>query len=271
MRTPYPGCMTIAAFFDLDNTVIRGSSLFHFARRMVGEGFLTRRDLARFAFREFRYVWSKTESKSTTRFVSDRGLSIVTGLDASEMESLCNRVVGEFLEEALIPETRDRIRQHQEQGHKTWLVTASPIEMALPISQYLGMNGALATIPEVREGRYSGYLHGTIMRGPAKGEAIRSLAERDSIDLDKSYAYSDSINDLPMLSIAGSAWVVNANKDLLRIAKKNSWGVITTNSPDASHSLPRVISEVMNHEAHPWSRSTIKANADFLGINRYNL
>ena len=187
------------------------------------------------------------------------------------MESLCNRAVGEFLEEALIPETRDRIRQHQEQGHKTWLVTASPIEMALPISQYLGMNGALATIPEVREGRYSGYLHGTIMRGPAKGEAIRSLAERDSIDLDKSYAYSDSINDLPMLSIAGSAWVVNANKDLLRIAKKNSWGVITTNSPDASHSLPRVISEVMNHEAHPWSRSTIKANADFLGINRYNL
>ena len=249
MHTPYPGCMTIAAFFDLDNTVIRGSSLFHFARRMVGEGFLTRRDLARFAFREFKYVWSKTESKSTTRFVSDRGLSIVTGLDA----------------------TRDRIRQHQEQGHKTWLVTASPIEMALPISQYLGMNGALATIPEVREGRYSGYLHGTIMRGPAKGEAIRSLAERDSIDLDKSYAYSDSINDLPMLSIAGSAWVVNANKDLLRIAKKNSWGVITTNSPDASHSLPRVISEVMNHEAHPWSRSTIKANADFLGINRYNL
>lgn len=260
--------MRSAAFFDLDNTVIRGSSLFHFARRLVGQGFLSRRELARFALREFKYVWSKTESKSTTRFVSDRALNFVAGYSASEMASLCDRVVSDFLDQVLIPESVERIKRHQNEGHRTWLVTASPIEMAIPIADKLGMTGALATLPEVRDGVYTGFLEGALMRGPIKAEAIRMLAERENLDLNASYAYSDSINDLPMLAMVGKASVVNANKELKRIALKNNWGVIETNSYDPSHSLPSMLTDVLAHEAHPWTRSSIKAHADYLGVQQ---
>lgn len=260
--------MTTAAFFDLDNTVIRGSSLFHFARRLTGNGFLSRRDLVRFAMREFRYVWSKTESKSTTSFVSNRALTLIAGFNAVEMENICKRVVPEFLNQVLIPETLERIRRHQGAGIETWLVTASPIEMAAPIAKSLGMSGAIATIPEIRDGAYTGFLSGVIMRGAMKAEAIRRLALERGINLEASYAYSDSINDLPMLAMVGKASVVNANKELKRIALKNKWGVIETNSYDPSHSLPSMLTDVLAHEAHPWTRSSIKAHADYLGVQQ---
>ena len=258
--------MTTAAFFDLDNTVIRGSSLFHFARRLTGNGFLSRRDLVRFAMREFRYVWSKTESKSTTSFVSNRALTLIAGFNAVEMENICKRVVPEFLNQVLIPETLERIRRHQGAGIETWLVTASPIEMAAPIAKSLGMSGAIATIPEIRDGAYTGFLSGAIMRGAMKAEAIRRLALERGINLEASYAYSDSINDLPLLSMMGRPDVVNANMELQRIAKKNGWELIEVNSADPTHSLPRVLTEVLSHEAHPWERTSIKAHSDFAGL-----
>jgi len=258
--------MTTAAFFDLDNTVIRGSSLFHFARRLTGNGVLSRRDLVRFAMREFRYVWSKTESKSTTCFVSNRALTLIAGFSALEMENICKRIVPEFLNQVLIPETVERMRRHQEAGVETWLVTASPIEMAAPIAKSLGMSGVIATIPEIRDGIYTGFLTGAIMRGPMKAEAIRRLALERGIDLEASFAYSDSINDLPLLSMMGRPAVVNANMELQRIAKKNGWELIEVNSVDPSHSLPRVLTEVLSHEAHPWERTSIKAHSDFFGL-----
>ena len=258
--------MTTAAFFDLDNTVIRGSSLFHFARRLTGNGVLSRRDLVRFAMREFRYVWSKTESKSTTCFVSNRALTLIAGFSALEMENICKRIVPEFLNQVLIPETVERMRRHQEAGVETWLVTASPIEMAAPIAKSLGMSGVIATIPEIRDGIYTGFLTGAIMRGPMKAEAIRRLALERGIDLEASFAYSDSINDLPLLSMMGRPAVVNANMELRRIAKKNGWELIEVNSVDPSHSLPRVLTEVLSHEAHPWERTSIKAHSDFFGL-----
>ena len=254
--------MTTAAFFDLDNTVIRGSSLFHFARRLTGNGVLSRRDLVRFAMREFRYVWSKTESKSTTCFVSNRALTLIAGFSALEMENICKRIVPEFLNQVLIPETVERIKRHQEAGVETWLVTASPIEMAAPIAKSLGMSGAIATTPEILDGIYTGFLSGPIMRGPVKAEAIRQLALERGIDLEASFAYSDSINDLPILAMTGKSAVVNANKELQRIAAKNGWERIEIKSIDRSHSLPRVLTDVLAHEAHPWERTSVKAHSD---------
>jgi len=104
-----------------------------------------------------------------------------------------------------------------------WLVTAAPVELGRIIAQRLGLTGALGTVAEIRDGEYTGRLVGDMLHGPAKAEAITALAKAEGLDLERCSAYSDSVNDTPMLSLVGHAVAVNPDSALRREARRRGW------------------------------------------------
>jgi HAD superfamily hydrolase (TIGR01490 family) len=219
--------MTVA-FFDLDNTLVKGSSLFYFAKYLVKTGILSKRELAKFASAQARFISSKTEDPKIQNEIKTKALEIVRGKNQKDILELCENSLAENLYESLYPEVIQFLDWHQKRGHLTWIVTASPVEIASGIAKKLKMTGALGTISEVQNQKYTGNLLTEILHGKNKADAVKSLAKSMSLNLDNAFAYSDSINDLPLLCTVGTAIVVNPNKELQRIAKKNSWQEIDT-------------------------------------------
>ena len=116
-------------------------------------------------------------------------------------------------------------RLHLDAGQRVWLVTAAPVELGAVIAQRLGLTGAIGTVAEIRDGVYTGRLVGDMMHGPAKAAAITDLAAKEGLDLARCAAYSDSINDLPMLAAVGRAVAVNPDSALRRAARERGWEI----------------------------------------------
>jgi phosphoserine phosphatase len=114
---------------------------------------------------------------------------------------------------------------HLDQGQRVWLVTAAPIEIAQIIARRLGLTGAMGTVAEHIDGTYTGRLVGDLLHGPAKGEAIKALAAREELDLGACSAYSDSFNDLPMLTMVGDPCAINPDAKLRAYAREQGWRV----------------------------------------------
>lgn len=218
--------VTIAAFFDLDNTVVRGSSLLPFALRLVRTGRVSTSEMFRFASMNARFVRTKTESTSGRDYVMRRALALAAGQSVTDVLNLCDEVVPDIVRRRLNPVVAAEIRRHQRQGHQTWLVTASPSELAERIARELGMTGAMGTQAERVAGVYSGDLAGPILHGRHKAEAVSALAAVEELDLSRCAAFSDSINDLPLLVLVGRPTVVNANRRLRQIALRSGWQVL---------------------------------------------
>jgi HAD superfamily hydrolase (TIGR01490 family) len=123
------------------------------------------------------------------------------------------------------PGTRALAQMHLDQGQRVWLVTAAPVEIARIIADRLGLTGALGTVAEHVDGVYTGRLVGDLLHGPAKAEAVRALAESEGLDLSRCSAYSDSFNDLPMLSMVGEPCAINPDSRLRDHARANGWRV----------------------------------------------
>jgi HAD superfamily hydrolase (TIGR01490 family) len=121
--------------------------------------------------------------------------------------------------------TRALAQMHLDAGQRVWLVTATPVELAAIIARRLGLTGALGTVAEVEDGVYTGRLVGEPLHGPAKAEAVLALAERERLDLSRCTAYSDSFNDVPMLSAVGTGVAINPDSDLKREARARGWQV----------------------------------------------
>ena len=215
-----------AAFFDLDNTLIDGSSIYYFVRGMTKSGEIKNRDIFRFAWDNYRFRKSREENTSNMAYATKRILDFARGRSHSTISELCEEIVHDFLPKKLFPQMKERIEEHQSIGHHTWIVSASPIEIASVVARKLGMTGAIATTGEVVNGHYSGNLPDGAMHGINKANAVRSLASTNSYDLKNSFAYSDSVNDLPLLVSVGNPFIVNPNKALKVIATKNEWPVL---------------------------------------------
>lgn len=221
-HTPSPD-PTAAAFFDVDNTVLRGASVFYFARTLYRRRFFTPRDLRRFAWQQARFV-AVGESLEHLADIRERALSLVAGHRVSEL-----REVGEeawtVMATKVWPGTRAFADEHLRAGQRVWLVTATPIEVADVIAHRLGLTGALGTVAEHVDGTYTGRLVGEPLHGPAKAEAVRALAEREGLDLTRCAAYSDSVHDLPLLELVGRPVVVNPDRRLRAHARERGWPV----------------------------------------------
>ena len=215
-----------AAFFDLDNTLIDGSSIYYFVRGMSKSGQIRRKDILRFAVDNYKFRKSKAENVSTMAFATKKILDFARGRSQQTILGLCEGIVQDFLPKKLFPAMQNRIEEHQSIGHHTWIVSAAPIEIASIVAKKLGMNGAIATSGEVIDGLYSGNLPEGAMHGMNKALAIKRLASENDYDLGKSFAYSDSVNDLPLLVSVGNPYIVNPNKNFKLIATKNQWPVL---------------------------------------------
>ena len=198
--------------------------MFYFAKHLVKQGFFTKRELAKFATAQARFIRTRTEDKRIQEIITEKALKLVAGRQQAESS------LADSLNEALYPEVLASLRWHQERGQQTWIVTASPIEIASGIATRLNMTGALGTISEIENGRYTGRLLSGVLHGKNKSKAVIKLSDSMGINLDHAYAYSDSLNDLPLLSAVGTPIVVNPNKELLRIARKNDWQEISTST-----------------------------------------
>lgn len=218
------GDPTAAAFFDVDNTIVRGASIFHIARGLYRRGFLSVGDIARFACQQAAFV-AVGESQGTLGDVQSRALAFIAGRSVAEMRAVGEEVFDELLVNKLWPGTLALARMHEDAGQRVWLVTATPIEVAEVIAERLKLTGALGTVPEHVDGVYTGKLVGAAMHGDAKAQAVRELAEREGLALRRCAAYSDSANDIPLLSLVGHPVAVNPDHRLRAHARANGWQV----------------------------------------------
>jgi HAD superfamily hydrolase (TIGR01490 family) len=157
--------------------------------------------------------------------IRDNALSFVAGRPGAEIVQASEEIYDELMADRIWSGTRVLAQQHLDAGQRVWLVTATPVELAGIIAHRLGLTGALGTVAEVKDGKYTGRLVGELMHGEAKAEAVRALAEREGLDLARCTAYSDSANDLPMLGLVGTAVAVNPDTDLRAVARSRGWQI----------------------------------------------
>ena len=194
-----------AAFFDVDNTVMQGASMFHLARGLHRRQFFTTSDILGAAWRQAYFRMVGVENLGHVATTRASALAFIEGHRVDELEQLSEEIFDEAMATRIWPGTRALAQLHLDQGQRVWLVTAAPIEIAGIIARRLGLTGALATVAEHVDGVYTGRLVGGMLHGPAKAEAVAALAEREGLDLARCSAYSDSANDLPMLTLVGHA------------------------------------------------------------------
>lgn len=215
--------LTAAAFFDVDNTMMVGASIFHFARGLAARRFFTTSDLAGFAWQQLKFrVGGRETDVSGHR---DTALSFVAGRSVGEIVELGEEIYDELMADRIWAGTRALAQMHLDAGQRVWLVTATPVELAQIIARRLGLTGALGTVAESTDGVYTGRLVGEMLHGPGKAHAVRALAVAEGLDLRRCTAYSDSVNDVPMLSAVGTAVAVNPDSELRDVARAQGWQV----------------------------------------------
>jgi HAD superfamily hydrolase (TIGR01490 family) len=213
-----------AAFFDVDNTMMVGASIYHFAKGLAARDFFSWRDLARFATRQVR-LRLRGETHGDLHSTRESALAFVAGKKVDEIVALGEEIYDESMSDKIWRGTHALARLHLDAGQRVWLVTATPVEMARIIADRLSLTGALGTVAEAEDGVYTGRLVGEVLHGEAKAAAVRQLAAREGLDLARCSAYSDSINDLPMLSLVGRAVAVNPDSALRSEAKRRGWEI----------------------------------------------
>jgi HAD superfamily hydrolase (TIGR01490 family) len=213
-----------AAFFDLDNTMVSGASMFYFARGLAARGFFSRRELQRFARRALHYSL-RGENLGHLGEIRELALAFVAGHTTAQIRQMGEEVYDEHVEAKVRAGTQALARRHLAAGAPVWLVTAAPVELAEVIARRLGLTGALGTVAEAVDGTYTGRLLGEPLHGQAKADAVRALAARAGFDLGRCAAYSDSANDLPLLSMVGAPVAVNPDRTLRRHAGLHQWPV----------------------------------------------
>jgi len=216
---------TAAAFFDLDNTVVQGASIFHLARGLHRRGFFTTSDLLGAAYKQVRFRIVGVEDAGHVDQTRASALAYIAGHRVEDLEAVGEEIFDESMAARIWPGTRALAQLHLDRGQRVWLVTAAPVETARTIARRLGLTGALGTVAEHIDGVYTGALVGDLLHGPAKAEAVRELALREGLDLSRCSAYSDSVNDLPMLRLVGDPCAINPDARLREHARAEGWRV----------------------------------------------
>ena len=218
--------MSAVAIVDLDNTLVRGSYLFHFGTSLVRRRLLSPKPILPFLVDEYRYVRTRGERPGMPQRVTDTVLACVAGRDQRELTDLCRQFVADSLDRFVVAEVLEAVRDLQDLGIPAYVATASPQELAVEVARTLGLAGGLGTVSEVANGQYTGQLASPIMHGSEKLSRVEALFEEVGAEASASWAFSDSINDLPLLSAVGWPVVVNADVKLRAEARSRSWLMI---------------------------------------------
>lgn len=213
-----------AAFFDLDRTLIAGSSVFVVATTARAAGLIPTRQFLGDAVGAVKFKLLGADD-DTTDAIRDRILGAVAGIAVDDLVALNAEVLPKLLSK-IRPEARRLLDLHRHAGRATYIVSASPIEIVEPLAVSLGMTAGIGTRSRIVDGRYTGDLDGPFCYGEGKVTAMRDVARWDGLDLDQCYAYSDSASDLPMLQAVGHPVAVNPDAALNRHAMASGWPVI---------------------------------------------
>jgi HAD superfamily hydrolase (TIGR01490 family) len=214
-----------AAFFDLDKTLMAGSSGMEFARVARNHGLISRRQMIRWGIDHFRYRLEGATDEQTAE-VLKVARETVADVPVRQIARMLPEVLAGILPR-IYPEMLAEVHRHQDEGRQTWIVSAAGHEMVETLAGILGMEGGVGTRYHLTgDGTYSGDIDGPFIYGQGKVEAIVDLAERHELDLSNSWAYSDSVSDLPMLEAVGHAVVVNPDARLNRVAREHGWEVM---------------------------------------------
>lgn len=217
--------MTGAAFFDLDKTLMQGSSGFQFARAAHEAGVLSSRQLAADGLANLRYRLHGA-SDAQSQALRERVAASLEGVRVRDLERLAVRILRGILPR-LYPQMLTLAYEHQDAGRKVYIVTAAANDLADVLARVLTFDGGLGShLSAVKDGVYTGRVSGNFLYGAAKAVALRELAEREGIELAESYAYSDSVSDLPMLRAVGHPVVVNPDDRLRELAQANGWQML---------------------------------------------
>ncbi|HUM00424.1 MAG TPA: HAD-IB family hydrolase [Mycobacterium sp.] len=222
---PPPVDLTAAAFFDIDNTLVHGSSLVLFARGLAARKYFHYGDLFRFAYAQAKFQLTGRENSDDVAAGRRKALAFIEGRSTTELVALGEEIYDEIIADKIWPGTRALAQMHLDAGQQVWLVTATPYELASTIAKKLGLTGALGTVAESVDGVFTGRLVGDILHGTGKAHAVRSLAIREGLNLKRCTAYSDSFNDVPMLSLVGTAVAINPDGALREIARQRGWEI----------------------------------------------
>ena len=213
-----------AAFFDLDKTLMEGSSAFHFARASYNAGQLSRRQLARDVRDNIRFRLQGSTDEATDA-LRVRVYEAIAGRRVKDLARLTPQVLAGILPR-VYPQMLEVAYRHQDAGRPVFIVTAASQEIAELLAHVLVFDGAIGARSEVQNGVYTGRPDGPFTYREGKAQAIREMAERDGFDLAESYAYSDSESDLPMLRAVGHPVAVNPDAELARIAREQGWEIM---------------------------------------------
>jgi HAD superfamily hydrolase (TIGR01490 family) len=214
-----------AAFFDVDNTLVRGSTLYFLGRGMYQRGFFTKADISRFVVANLRFRMTGVEKQDVIERYQNAATDFVGGHKVEDILKLGEEIYDEYVSPKLWQGTYKIAQEHLTKGEDVWLVTAAPQDMANIIAHRLGFTGALGSKVIVRDGIYSGELDGKILHGSEKAAAIKTLANERGYNLPDCYSYSDSHNDLPLLNAVGHPSAINPDAILRIKALAEGWPI----------------------------------------------
>jgi HAD superfamily hydrolase (TIGR01490 family) len=213
-----------AAFFDLDKTLMAGSSGMQFARVARQRGLVSRTQILRWGRDHVRYR-IKGATDDETGEILKVARETLSGVSSNEISRMWPEVLAGILPR-IYPEMLAEVHRHQDEGRLTYIVSAAGSDMVESLAQVLGMDGGIGTRYVVEDGVFTGALDGPFVYGLGKVTAIEALAEQSGLELGNSWAYSDSASDLPMLRLVGNPVAVNPDAPLLEAARRGGWKVM---------------------------------------------
>lgn len=213
------------AFFDVDNTLLKGSTLFFLGRGMYQRGFFTKKDISAFVLANIRYRLTGKENKEEIARFQNAATDFIKGHNVIEIEKIGQEIYEEYVSPAIWQGTVEIAQEHLSKDEEVWLVTATPLDMANLMAKRLGFTGALGTKAEIEDGVYTGKIIGNLLHGREKATAVRELAIGRSIDLNNCYAYSDSHHDIPLLEAVGNPRAINPDALLKIRAYRDNWPI----------------------------------------------
>nr|WP_072740297.1 HAD-IB family hydrolase [Rhodococcus triatomae] len=226
-NTPATG--RVAAFFDLDKTIIAKSSTLAFSRPLFDQGLINRRSVLKSSYAQFLFMLSGADHDQMERMRAYL-TSMTAGWNVEQVRAVVAETLHDIVDPLVFAEAADLIADHRARGHDVVVVSASGQEVVQPIADAVGADHSIATRLAVADGKYTGEVD-FYCYGPGKVEGIEALARERGYDLARSYAYSDSVTDLPMLEAVGHPTAVNPDRGLRKAAAEKGWPMLTFSNP----------------------------------------
>lgn len=224
------------AFFDLDKTIIATSSAFAYGKEFLNSGLITPVEALQMSMAKATYMFSGHSSEQMDA-TKDQLAQMVTGWEVAQVKEIAAQTMAMVVTPTIYAEARDLIKEHQLKGHDVVIISASARELVEPIAKELGIHNVVATELAKEDGKYTGEVT-FYCKGAAKAEAIHNLTERYGYDPKRSYAYSDSATDIPMLEAVANPVVVNPDRALRKIAGERGWEVLSFKNPVPLFQMP---------------------------------